>query len=185
MFVQRILYCVQCSSFPPVAEICARLAGNFCQYMSTVSCWANSLVWVSVCYFRASQQGGGWRGSEATLSPQRYTAFHYLAQVARAGRGVVFPPLGTIQYSAPPQTMTCVTLLFAEELSNTGRSRHRESKYTGTVYSRVAEGGLQNVFWISTRQMYKSHRKEQHRPKYYYQLCTVYACATLLFVAFT
>ncbi len=27
------------------------------------------------------------------LSPLRYTAMHYLAQVARAGRGVVFPPL--------------------------------------------------------------------------------------------
>ncbi len=35
-------------------EICARLAGNFCQYMTTVSSWANSLVWVAVCYFTAS-----------------------------------------------------------------------------------------------------------------------------------
>ena len=54
MFLQCIVYCVQCTPFPPVAEICARLAGNFCQYMTTVSCWANSLVWVSVCYFTAS-----------------------------------------------------------------------------------------------------------------------------------
>jgi hypothetical protein len=30
MFVQCIVYCVQCTLFPPVAEICARLAGNFC-----------------------------------------------------------------------------------------------------------------------------------------------------------
>ncbi len=96
MFVQCIVYCVQCTPFPPVAEICVRLAGNFSQYITTVLCWANSLVWVAVCYFTASQQGGGGRGSEATLSPQRYTAFHYLAQVARAGRGVVFPPLGQI-----------------------------------------------------------------------------------------
>ena len=51
MFVQCMytVYGAVCS-FPPVAEICARLAGNFCQYMTTVSCWANSLVWVSVCY---------------------------------------------------------------------------------------------------------------------------------------
>jgi hypothetical protein len=54
MFVQCIVYCVQCTPFPPVAEICARLAGNFCQFMTTVSCWANSLVWVAVCYFTAS-----------------------------------------------------------------------------------------------------------------------------------
>ena len=69
MFVQCNVYCVQCTPFPPVAEICARLAGNFCRYISTVSCWANSLVWESVCYFTASSQGGGGRGSEASLSP--------------------------------------------------------------------------------------------------------------------
>ncbi len=48
------VYCVRCILLPPVAEIYARLAGNFCQYFSTVPCWANSLVWVSVCYFTAS-----------------------------------------------------------------------------------------------------------------------------------
>jgi hypothetical protein len=50
------VYCVRCTLFPPVAKICARLAGNFyfCQYMTTVSCWENSLVWVAVCYFTAS-----------------------------------------------------------------------------------------------------------------------------------
>jgi hypothetical protein len=31
----------------------------------------------------------------ATLSPWFYTTLYYLAQVARAGRGVTFPPLGT------------------------------------------------------------------------------------------
>jgi hypothetical protein len=50
-----------------VAEICARLAGNFCQYMTTVSCWANSLVRVSVCYSisqlasRVGEGGGVWK----------------------------------------------------------------------------------------------------------------------------
>jgi hypothetical protein len=33
MSVQCIVYCVRCTLFPPVAEICARLACNFCQYM--------------------------------------------------------------------------------------------------------------------------------------------------------
>jgi hypothetical protein len=62
MFVQCIVYCVQCTPFPPVAEICARLAGNFYQYITTVSCWANSLVWVAVCYFTARvREGGGVR----------------------------------------------------------------------------------------------------------------------------
>ena len=93
MFVQCNVYCVQCTPFPPVAEICARLAGNFCQYISTVSCWANSLVWESVCYFPASQQGGRDGELGNSLPPQRYTALHYLPQVARAGRGVAFPPL--------------------------------------------------------------------------------------------
>jgi hypothetical protein len=39
---------------PPVAEICARLAGNLCQYLTTVTSGANSLVWVTVCYFTTS-----------------------------------------------------------------------------------------------------------------------------------
>jgi hypothetical protein len=58
MLVQCIVYCVQ-YSFPPVAEICARLAGNFCQYMTRVSCWANSLVWVSAISQLASREGEG------------------------------------------------------------------------------------------------------------------------------
>jgi hypothetical protein len=37
-----------------VAETCARLAGNLCQYLTTVTSGANSLVWVTVCYFTAS-----------------------------------------------------------------------------------------------------------------------------------
>ncbi len=60
MFVQCIVYCVQCTPSPPVAEICARLADNFCQYMTTVSCWANSLVWVALCYFTVTQPYTTW-----------------------------------------------------------------------------------------------------------------------------
>ncbi len=57
--------CILCTLFPPVAEICARLACNFCQDMTTVSCWANSLVWVAVCYSqlasRVGEGGGVWQ----------------------------------------------------------------------------------------------------------------------------
>jgi hypothetical protein len=38
------VYCVRCTLFPPVAETCARLAGNLCQYLTTVTSGANSLV---------------------------------------------------------------------------------------------------------------------------------------------
>ncbi len=138
MFAQFIVYCVQCTPFPPVAEICARLANNFCQYMTTVSCWANSLVWVSVCYFTASQQGGGGRGSEATLSPQRYTALHYLPQVARAGRGVVFPPLGVHTVHVIREGKKCRFLekeRCADYQRNKGVHNIREGKlYSSTLY---------------------------------------------------
>jgi hypothetical protein len=81
MFVQCIVHCVQGTPFPPVAEICASLAGNFCQYMTTVSCWANSLVWVSVCYFPASYiciwvgEGGGVRQLCLHSVTQPYTTW--------------------------------------------------------------------------------------------------------------
>jgi hypothetical protein len=39
--------------------------------------------------FRLDEGVGSW----ATLSPKRYTTLHYLAQVARAGRGDACPPL--------------------------------------------------------------------------------------------
>ncbi len=57
MFVQCI-YCVQCTPFPPVAEICARLAGNFCQYQSRVG----QIVWfgcLSAILQLASRVGDG------------------------------------------------------------------------------------------------------------------------------
>jgi hypothetical protein len=44
MFVQCMYTVYGCTLFPPVAEICAWLAGNCYQYMTKVSCWANSLV---------------------------------------------------------------------------------------------------------------------------------------------
>ncbi len=46
------LYGVWCTLFPPVAEICARLAGNFCQ--TTVKSGAYDMVWLNVWYFTAS-----------------------------------------------------------------------------------------------------------------------------------
>jgi hypothetical protein len=46
--------------FPPLAaEICARLAGNFCQLLATVKSGANDMLWLNVLYFVASQQGEG------------------------------------------------------------------------------------------------------------------------------
>ncbi len=41
------IYCVRCTLFPPVAETCASLAGNLCEYLTTVTSGANSLVWVT------------------------------------------------------------------------------------------------------------------------------------------
>ena len=47
--------------FPPGAETCARLAGNLCQYLTTLKSGANGMVWVTVCYGisqLASREGG-------------------------------------------------------------------------------------------------------------------------------
>jgi hypothetical protein len=66
------VYCVRCTLFCPVAETCARLAGNFCQYLTTVTSGANSLVWWGDCCLhsvtqpyttrpRWREQGGGLR----------------------------------------------------------------------------------------------------------------------------
>ncbi len=48
------VYSVWCTLSSPVAEICARLAGNFYQYLTTVTSGVNSMVWVIVCYLTAS-----------------------------------------------------------------------------------------------------------------------------------
>ncbi len=77
-----------------MAEICARLAGNFCLYMTTVSCWANSLVWVTVCYFTAR---AGW-GREGECGNFVSIALHSLTLPGPGGEsreGVVFPPLAS------------------------------------------------------------------------------------------
>jgi len=48
------VYCVQRTIYPPVAEICARLAGNFCQKLTIVKSGAPGMVWLNVLYFTAS-----------------------------------------------------------------------------------------------------------------------------------
>ncbi len=50
----KCMYCVRCTLFPAAAEPCARLAGNFCQYWTTVKSGANGMVWLNVWYFTAS-----------------------------------------------------------------------------------------------------------------------------------
>ncbi len=42
------VYCVRRTFFPPAAETCARLAGNFCGYLTTVMSGANGMVWLNV-----------------------------------------------------------------------------------------------------------------------------------------
>ena len=69
--------CVLCMvySFPPVAEICARLAGKFCQQLTTVKSVAYGMVCLNLLYFPSSQQGWEERGSGAVNSPYYYTTF--------------------------------------------------------------------------------------------------------------
>ncbi len=78
--------CVLCTLFPPAAEICARLAGNYCQQLTTVKSGANDLVWQSVCYFTANQQGGGG-GARGGVGQNP------LHIGERGSLGVAFPPL--------------------------------------------------------------------------------------------
>jgi hypothetical protein len=50
--------------------------------------------WLSAISQLASRVGEGWGVGQLCLhSVTHYTALHYLAQVATAGRGVAFPPL--------------------------------------------------------------------------------------------
>jgi hypothetical protein len=46
--------CMVCTLFPPVAEVCARMAGNFYLKLTTVKSGAYDLVWLSVCYFTST-----------------------------------------------------------------------------------------------------------------------------------
>jgi hypothetical protein len=50
------VYCVRCTLSPPLwlKSEPGWPAISVSRYFTTVSCWANSLVWVSVCYFTAS-----------------------------------------------------------------------------------------------------------------------------------
>ncbi len=97
----KYVYCVHllCTvySFPPVAETCARLAGNLCQYLTTVTSGANSWVWVTVCYFTgtlASRVGQGGGVGQICLHDftQPYTIWPRWREQG-GGPGVVFPPL--------------------------------------------------------------------------------------------
>jgi hypothetical protein len=85
------VYCVQCTLFPPVAETCARLVGNFCQYLTTVMSGANSLVSVTVFYFTASWGGG----REEELGKSVSIALHSLTLPGPGGEsreGGCMPP---------------------------------------------------------------------------------------------
>jgi hypothetical protein len=42
------VYCVRCTLFPPAADNCARLAGNFCRKLATVKSGANDMFWLYV-----------------------------------------------------------------------------------------------------------------------------------------
>ncbi len=61
-----------CTLFPPAAEVCARLARNFCQSLITVKSRAYDLVWLNVWYFTVA---GLERGSEGISSPYNYTTW--------------------------------------------------------------------------------------------------------------
>ncbi len=90
-------YCVQCTLFPPVAEICARLAGNFCQYMARVTSGAKSLVWVQLSAISqlASRvgEGGGVGQPCLHIVTQPYTTW---PRWREQGRGLRSLPLGII-----------------------------------------------------------------------------------------
>jgi hypothetical protein len=80
--------------------------GNFCQYLRTVSCWANSLVWVAVCYSisqLASRVGEGGGVGQLCLHgvTQPYTNWpRWREQGGGLGSLPFFLPLKL--YLAPP-----------------------------------------------------------------------------------
>ncbi len=77
---------------PPRTEICAKLAGNFCQWLTTAKSGANDMVWLNVLNFTASQQGGGGGGERGSCSIDVHIIT--LPGSGRgAGRGVACPPL--------------------------------------------------------------------------------------------
>ncbi len=92
----QFMYTVLCTLFPLVAEICARLAGSFCQYFTTVT--SGQIVWfgwLSAISQLASRVGEVWGVGKLCF----HTTLHYIVQVAIAGRGVAFPPPGLPSFS--------------------------------------------------------------------------------------
>ncbi len=101
---------------PPVAEICARLAGNFCQLLTTVKSGANGMVWLNVLYFTASQQGGGREGELGNHSPYQNTTRTWLMKRGREGVNVpsswVSDPIGTAHFAEVSITEIRIRSLF-------------------------------------------------------------------------
>ncbi len=110
MFVQCIVYCVQCTPFLPVAEICARLAGNF------VSTYQQSRVgqivwfgWLSAISQLASRvgEGGGVRQVCLHSVTQPYTTW---PRWREQGGGLCSLPLVHISHYSlvvPLYVLTC------------------------------------------------------------------------------
>jgi hypothetical protein len=73
-------------SFPLTAEICAGLAGNFRQYLATVTSVANDMVWLTVCYFTASSQGGRGEGEWGNRYHTARIPSPFPLRVAKTGR---------------------------------------------------------------------------------------------------
>ncbi len=107
MFVQCIVYCVQCTDctpFPPVAEICARLAVSTSQHSSV-----GQIVWFG-CLSAISQlasrvgEGGGVRQLFLHSVTQPFTTW---PRWRERGGGLCSLPLGTLQLRG----QTCTPLI--------------------------------------------------------------------------
>jgi hypothetical protein len=141
------VYCVLCTSFPPVAEICARRraisVSTFQQSRVGQIGWFGSLSAISQLASR-----GGEMGSWATLCLHSVTQpyLHYLPQVARAGRGVAFPPLGYYTYITHPYQNT--------EFQSHGRRINKKGK--DELYFHF---GLAVLSWFEARvrECYAAH----------------------------
>jgi hypothetical protein len=69
--------------------------------------------WLSAISQLASRVGEGWGVGQLCLhSVTHYTALHYLAQVATAGRGVAFPPLDLDPDPTPSLHMLKTGIIF-------------------------------------------------------------------------
>ncbi len=91
-------------AFPDCEPLAEDSATKLQRGQLTVKSWAYDLVWLNVCYFTASWQGGGERGSGAISSP-----YHYTTWIRDRGReGVAFPPLAEDQNCTLMTTFTQV-----------------------------------------------------------------------------